>query len=74
MEGRMIKITRIGARFNVDIGDSRFHVLNEKSLKWNLKHRFGVKGLQMIIVFEALSQHGYVEIGAQGPVEEKIAS
>ena len=57
-----MKITQINNRYVVDLADGRIHILNRKSLIWNLKNVFGIKGEQGKDVMKCLDANGQVEI------------
>lgn len=57
-----MKITQSNDRYVVETSDGRMHILNRKSLIWNLKHVFGIKGEQGKSVMKSLDATGQVEI------------
>lgn len=56
-------ITQVGSRYCVETKAGRLHVLNEKSLKWNLKHVFKMNAKQISAVFEVLSLRHECKVG-----------
>lgn len=56
----IVKIQQIGARYVIDVGDSRIHVINENSLRWNLKH-FGIKPDAVADAFDVLNLGGVLQ-------------
>jgi hypothetical protein len=67
---KTIKITAIGARFVVESQDGRINILNERSLKWNLKHMFGFTGEEVLTVMVLLGQES---TGNERVVELEVA-
>jgi hypothetical protein len=59
-----MKITQVNNRYYIETAQGRLHVLNEKSLRWNLKHTFGYSGLQAASVVKALAEIGTIQIAA----------
>jgi hypothetical protein len=59
-----MKITMVGNRFVVETDAGRLHVLNEKSLRWNLKRVFGYTALQAAAIVKELSEVGSVEVAS----------
>jgi hypothetical protein len=53
---KTLKITAIGSRFAVESSDGRLNILNERSLKWNLKHVFGFTGEEVLTVMVLLGE------------------
>lgn len=58
----MLKITQINKRYVVDCADGRIHILNEKALKWNLKHVFGFTKAQIDKVYVNCALSGFAVI------------
>lgn len=50
-----IKITRVNNRFDVEMPNGRLHILNERALKWNLKHVFGLSGEDVLAILMGFS-------------------
>lgn len=48
-----LRITRINDRFDVELPSGKLHILNERALKWNLKHIFGMSGEDVLSVLLA---------------------
>lgn len=59
-----MKIVQVNNRYFVETAEGRLHVLNEKSLRWNLKKVFGFSALQTASIVRQLNQYGKVELAA----------
>jgi hypothetical protein len=57
-------ITQTNNRYVVETEAGRLHILNENSLRWNLKKVFGFKPTQIAGIFKALATNGSVQIAA----------
>lgn len=56
---RILKITQIGARFVVECPNGRINILNERSLKINLKHVFFMESREIADIVSMLSDDGW---------------
>jgi hypothetical protein len=56
-------ITQVNNRFVVEVDGGRMHILNEKSLVWNLKHVFKWKKAEIKGLIAELSVVKRVKIG-----------
>lgn len=65
-----IKITRVNNRFDVEMPGGRLYILNERALKWNLKHVFGLSGEDVLAVLMGFSLTNTMVIDLS---EEKVA-
>jgi hypothetical protein len=63
-DGGDMKITMVGSRYCVKTELGRLHVLNQKSLEWNLKRVFGMKKSEIAGVVLVLNRVGVVTITA----------
>jgi hypothetical protein len=59
-----MKITQINNRYMVVTKDGKFHILNRKSLIWNLKNVFNIKGEQGKQIMRSLDAMGTAEVAA----------
>ena len=57
-----MKITQINNRYVVELESGRLHILNRKSLIWNLKNVFDIKGEQGKCIMRDLDLFGQVTI------------
>lgn len=57
-----MKITQSNNRYVIELANGRLHILNRKSLVWNLKHVFNIKGEQGKDVMKSLDATGHAEI------------
>lgn len=55
---RTLKITQINDKYVVESPSGRVNILNLKSLKWNLKHVFGLTGQDVLAIVVSLSDDG----------------
>ena len=51
-----------GVRYYVDYPEGRLHILNERSLVWNLKRVFGLSEDDLKIVMYGLNENGKVSV------------
>ena len=67
---RSIKITQIHNKYVVESENGKINVLSLRSLKWNLKHVFGLTGLDVLTIVATLRDdgvtNGTMEINIQG--------
>lgn len=54
--------TRSAVRYYIDYPHGRMHVLNEKSLQYQLKNYFGIKGAALKGLMTKLADEGRVEL------------
>jgi hypothetical protein len=59
-----MKITQVNNRFVVETVEGRLHILNEKSLRWNLKRVFGRNAAEVAKIVMILKDVGTIEIAA----------
>lgn len=59
-----MKITQVNTRYVVETADGKVHVLNQHSLRWNLKHVFGKSMTEIAIILGELSVNGVCELAA----------
>lgn len=55
-------ITQANRWFVIELGDQRLHLLNEKALRWNLKHVFKFDKFAITSIMAYLAQQSRVEI------------
>ena len=58
----MTKITQINNRYVVETPDGRVHILNKKSLEWNLKYVFNYTKEHTRAVVVHLESHGKIGV------------
>lgn len=57
-------ITQINKQYVAETINGRIHILNRKSLIWNMKYVFNLKGKEGMAVMKRLDLNGYVEVVA----------
>ena len=57
-----LSITQINNRFVVETSNGKLHILNRKSLIWNLKRVFNIKGQDGRDIMTNLDSNGYIEV------------
>jgi hypothetical protein len=59
-----MKITQVNNRYFIEIQGGRLHVLNAKSLAWNLKRLYGMNTIVVKEIIARLDAEGSVELVA----------
>jgi uncharacterized protein YxjI len=59
---KTITITQINTVYHIQMHSGKIHCLNRKSLIWNLKNTFNLKGQDGRLIMKNLDENGRVEI------------
>jgi hypothetical protein len=65
----MIKIVQVNDRYYIEMTmegykPGRLHVLNKRSLEWNLRKNFGYSKLEVRAIVDVVSEFGFCELQA----------